>query len=197
MTWLDARTLTETDPDRALAEARADRRPWFRCQALALVARFAPEPVASAAFDEALTAAAAGKDPYQQNAVLAWPIRAAIERGRVDLAETWLRGALAAMPTIKPLASRVAALALLWPAAFPGGPKLRDIVRATVFATCPVDIYWQADKLFRQMADTLRSESEAESDAVIVALAPGKTRTKLENARARGERKSPRPFFPV
>jgi hypothetical protein len=195
MTWIEARELTETAPDRALADARSDRRPWFRCQKLALVARFAPDPIADIAFAEAIAAAGAGKDPYQQNAVLAWPIRAAIERHRIDLAETWLRPALAAMPAVTPLASRVAALGLLWPSAFPGGPGFRDLVSRTVFATCPVDVYWQANALYRQIADTLRSVSEDESDAVIAALPPGKTRTKLENARARGDRKQPRAFF--
>jgi hypothetical protein len=195
MTWIEARELTETDSDRALANARADRRPWFRCQKLALVARFAPEPVAEIAFAEAIAAAAAGKDLYQQNAVLAWPIRAAIERGRVDLAEGWLRSVLDEAPEIKPLASRAFALSLIWPAAFPGGSRLRGKVLQTVFATCPVDVYWRADALYRQIADTLRSVSEAESDAVIAALPAGKTRTKLENARARGDRQTPRPFF--
>jgi hypothetical protein len=76
-----AMQLARTDPGRALAVARGIRDPWYRCQALAWVGRYSDARTAEPALAEAAAAAAEGGDAFRRLTVLAWPIRAAIERG--------------------------------------------------------------------------------------------------------------------
>jgi hypothetical protein len=186
--------LATTDPARALSMARTVAGPWFRCQALAQAGRFAPASTVKATLDEAVAAAAEADDAYRRTAVLAWPIRAAIERGRIELATAYLRTALDQVPSVEPLASRAYALHLLWPAVFPAGPVLREPVWQAVVAHCPADRSWRTTPLYRQIAATLRSESAAEADRVLAVLPRGKTRNKLEG-KLREERQTPRGFF--
>lgn len=191
----EVQSLAKSDPERALAVARTVAKPWYRCQALAIAARFAPDSLADTAFKEAVAAAGEGDDAYQRTAVLAWPIRAAIESRRPTVAKQMLLGALRQVPSVDPLASRASALSLLWQAAYPGGRILRDMIWETVVETCRPDTHWRVQSLYREIAAMLRSGSGRDADKVIEALPPGKTRTKLENAKARSEIQEPRLFF--
>src|SRR5690606_23849192 len=78
--------IARSRPAEALRVARTIADPWFAVQALAWVARFAPDDIGETALAEASETAKAGRDAYQRSAVLAWPIRAAIETGRLAAA---------------------------------------------------------------------------------------------------------------
>ena len=60
----------------ALQRARGVSEAWYRAQALAWVARFAPEADVERVASEAFKAASAAKDAYQQVASSAWRVRA-------------------------------------------------------------------------------------------------------------------------
>jgi hypothetical protein len=190
-----ANRLARSDPEQALAIARTIRDPWYRCQALAWVGRYAGTGIAKRALDEAVEAAAQGSDGYRRLTVLAWPIRAAIERGLVGLAERWLKAALKDIGTVEPIPSRAETLWWLWAAVLPGGPKLRTAVRAAVLAHCPPDRSWRAERLYRYMAATLAMDDPDDARSLIEAMPPGKARTRIEKCRAAGELAGPQSFF--
>lgn len=194
MLWPDLAELAKTDPARALQEARANPTAAARCQDLAGVARFASGKIAAAAFAESEAAAETGEDAFQRASWLAYPICAAVERGETALAAQLIRKALAEIPRIEPLPSRAQALYELWPAAFPGGPGLREPVWRAALAHCPPD-KWRVTRLYREIAGTLRGESEHEADRAIAALPQGETRATFEKAKARGECRRVRSFF--
>ena len=57
--------LAPNDPARALSTARAIQDPWFACQALGWVARFAPDHEFTKIIREALRVTQAEVDPYR------------------------------------------------------------------------------------------------------------------------------------
>jgi hypothetical protein len=78
--------LAPSDPGRAAEIARTIESPWYRCQALAWVARFAPEGQVEALAEEALYSCHTARDMFQAVGASAWPVRALIERGRLAAA---------------------------------------------------------------------------------------------------------------
>lgn len=187
--------LARTDPARALATARAIRDPWYRCQALAQVGRYAGPDIAARTLEEAIAAASEGGDGYRRLTVQAWPIRAAIERGLIGLAERWLKAALKQIETVNPIPSRAETLWWLWAAAFPGGPKLRSAVRTAVLAHCPPDRSWRAERLYRYMVATLAEEAPDDARALLAAMPEGRARSRIERRHAAGETGIAQPFF--
>src|SRR4051794_33850963 len=106
--------LTRTgNPCKALALAREVSVPWNRCIILAWVARFAPADEVPKIAEEALMAARKSEDAYQRLAVLAWPLRALIEREQRGKAERLLRDALPQITHVTHPVSRADALFLL------------------------------------------------------------------------------------
>lgn len=187
--------LARPNPERALAVARGIRDPWYRCQALAQVGRYAGTDLAKLALDEAVEAAAQGGDGYRRLTVLAWPIRAAIERGQAGLAERWLKAALKEIATVDPLPSRAETLWWLWAAAFPGGDKMRSAVRGAVLVHCPPDRSWRAERLYRYMVATLAEASPDDAHTLLAAMPDGRAKTRIGRRHAAGEKAVAQPFF--
>src|SRR5579864_1753211 len=82
--------LAPTDTTKALAMARRISDSWFRCQALAVVARYASKELVSPIAHEAFNTALQQEDPYKVVGVSAWPVRALIERDQTDPLPLWL-----------------------------------------------------------------------------------------------------------
>jgi hypothetical protein len=162
---------------------------------MAWIGRYSAAENARKALDDAVKAAAEGGDGYRRLTVMAWPVRAAIERGQSSLAERWLKAALKDITSVEPMPSRAETLWWLWAAAFPGGPRLRDPVRAAALAHCPPDCSWRAERLYRYMVATLASASSDDAQSLIDALPEGKPRSRLQRRRAAGELGAPQPFF--
>src|SRR5262245_31462843 len=118
--------LATNEPQRALEIARAIPDAWYRCQALTEIAEHSPIDQFPALFGEAVAAAQVAPDAYQCVAVMGWPLMAAIDRGRADLAEQELAGTLVRVPHVTPMASRAYALMLLWRSCFAGGTRFRE-----------------------------------------------------------------------
>jgi len=176
-----ASRLAPTQPQRAFDLAQAIPDGWYRCQAMAHVGRHAPEPLSEKAFKAARAAAADSFDTYQHAGVLAFAITAALDRGRRDLAVAMLEDALALAPLVEPIASRAAALDLLWSTvAHNGDATMREAVIAVVQADVHPDRSWRARRLYRYITDWLAAREPREAAAIIAALPEGKVRAYLE-----------------
>ncbi len=173
--------IVEHDPADAYACALTIPDGWYRCQALATVARYAPDDLSETAFRQARRAAAESFDNYQRAGVLAFAITAAFGRGRRDLVEAMLADAFALVPAIEPMASRAYALNLLWSTiAYHGDGALRARVIEQIQAHVHPDRSWRARRLYRDIADWLAERDPRKAKALIAAMPPGKARRHLE-----------------
>src|SRR5258708_21240003 len=98
---------------KALALAKQISDPWFRCQALAHVARYASTELVSPIAQEALNTALEQEDAYKAVAASAWPVRAVIERNQVELLPLLLKELMKRAPSIYHPVSRLDALFLI------------------------------------------------------------------------------------
>jgi hypothetical protein len=187
--------LAKTNTPAAVAAAREIRDPWARCQALAWVARFAPDGMVSALAEEALSAADAGADRYQQVAVAAWPVRALIERSQSAPAEAALRVLIPRASGIAHAGSRAEALLLLLQAASPGSvePGL-SVLRALLSIPHP-PIHWRHRRALREAFRLLRPAGEDVLRKELGKVIDEKTRRQIESALDGAERAVPRAFF--
>jgi len=189
--------LASSRPAEALRMARMIADPWFAVQALAWVARLATPDISATALGEAHDTAKAGRDAYQKSAVLAWPIRAAIETGRADVARKMIDSALALLPKVRPAASRAEAGGLLLEAAFPGGAKVWRPVLDAIETHCQPGNDWRAQRLYRSLAQMVLREDTAAATRLVAALPGGKTKSRAEKELAEGVTIAPRVFFEI
>jgi hypothetical protein len=189
----EASRLAAREPERAFAVARTIPDGWYRCQAMARIAAETREPaLIEAAFAQARAAAAAGDDAYQQAAVLAFAITAALTRGRRALADAMLADALALIPSVEPMASRACALHGLWAVAATRGDRLmREAVLGAVTAHVHPDRSWRARRLYRDIAVNLARDRPDHAEALIRAMPPGKARAYLQRCLAPGSPRFP------
>lgn len=71
-----AMAMAPIDFEKALLLAERITEAWYRCQALAAVSRFAPDPHVERVASKALAAASSCTDGYKRIAASAWPVRA-------------------------------------------------------------------------------------------------------------------------
>ena len=144
--------IAPRDSGEALRIARAIDDPWFRCQALAAAARFAAEADVEEVAREALRAGAAAGDGYRSAAVAAWPIRALVERGRLELAAASLGEARARALAASPNSSRAAALLTLLEGSWGLGMPVRRQLIEDLLALHASDGFW---RIRRSLVDAL------------------------------------------
>jgi hypothetical protein len=168
---------------------------WYRVQALAWVVRFAPPDISLTALKKAASSAAEGKDSYCQAAVLAWPIRAAIERGYEDLAAPMLAGARITLPRIELFCSRAEACSLLFQAAFEGPRHLWEPLLDEILSLCPPGSHWRAARLYRTIGAILADRDGHAARLFIESIPPGKAQSHCLRDFENGVRRPPRPFF--
>jgi hypothetical protein len=187
--------LAPTDPTRALATARAIEDPWFACQALAWVARYAPEDQFLGIIKESLRVCRAEVDPYRVVAPAAWPIRAIVERNHLEQLPSVIRELLLRAKDIEILASRSEALFLLFQAVFPAGRKhWLAVFQSLREASIPLRSWRQR----RNLCDAIlivRSEDQALAQQILSALNDVKLKEKIEKLSATSEPSVPRAFF--
>ena len=181
--------LASSQPERAFELARSISDAWYRSQAMSEIGRVAAEPLASKAFKQARAAAAAGLDAYQRSAVLAFAIRAALDRSNESIAEEMLADALTEVPDIEPIASRAEALRLLWgTVAAPGHRTMRETIIKAACRHVHPDRSWRSRRLYRDICATIAWDRPDLANQLIRTLPEGKTRAFLERRRAQGER---------
>ena len=184
-----------TDFPTALQRARAVSEPWHRAQALAWVARFAPDADVERVADEALKAAGGGKDAYQQVGSSAWAVCALAERGRTRKAQEAVSRLLGLSAGISHPVSRLNALFLLWQAVFTLDRAVRQKVLDRLVAACQSAASWQAGTTLRDVALMLAADDPAESKRIIDQMPDGRYKRQAQRQFAEGETSTPGPFF--
>lgn len=185
--------IAKTDFVKALRLARKVSLPWFRCQALAHVARYAPDEQVVPRAEEAIAAAFADTEIYIRVAASAWPLRALIERDQSQKALHLLSPILQLSPQIEPPISRGDAIFLLWEALFTIGGATRQSMTNTLVASCVGHKkgWW----ILREATLTLAFE-DLEAAHRLAALIPDeKYRRQAETRLAEGQKFGVRSFF--
>lgn len=163
-----------------LAAARAHSDPWFRAQALAHLARYAPDQDSlERLFRESLEAARACDEPYKRVAVAAWPVRAAVERGLV-LPTGLVHRLLQEADRIEQPSSRVEALELLWQGIFPLGPAGRARVESAFVEACFTADTWRAPRALVCFLQVLVTREPERARALLERMPPGRSRRRAE-----------------
>lgn len=187
--------LAKSNPAEALRAARKIADPWYATQAFAWVARFAPDDIAAEALEEARETAKAGRDAYQKTAVLAWPLRAAVEIKNGKVAKAIANDAIAMLPRVKPSPSRAEAGGLLFEAAYPEGKTGWKPLLDAIEKHAPPENDWKAGRTYRALAHILAKDDMAAARRLIAALPPGKTKERAEKELDDGVTAEPRAFF--
>jgi hypothetical protein len=187
--------LASSDSARALATARAIHDPWYACQALAWVARYASDAEFSRIVQESLRVVRAEVDPYRVVASAAWPIRAIVERNRLEMLPSIIPNLLLRADDIEILASRSEALFLLFQAVFSGGaqnwlPVLESLRRAST----PL-INWRQRRNLLDAVMIVRGEDEELALEITNSVDDPKLKRKIERTWATSEPLPPRRFF--
>ncbi len=188
-----ASRIAITDFEKALPLARNVSEPWFRCQALAQVARFAPERYVVRTAEEAIEAALMATDVYKKVAATAWPLRALIVRDYEKNAIELLSPILGLSAQIENPVSRSDALLLLWEAFFP--LHSHNPVFGALVNSC--NGHWKADYILRQVVLILASDNLGEAQRLAASMRAGKYKRQAQKRLDAGEKQQTRSFFIV
>lgn len=187
--------LAKSDSGAALAAARAIDDPWYRCQALAWVARFAPESEWLRIVKSALQSAAAADDRYKNVAAAAWPIRALVERSALTDAQAALRDVLPLAAEIEHIGSRAEALLLLLQAVLPASNSLRKPVFHAILDLPHEPVHWRRRRTIREAFLMVHAREPALVAVCLPRVRDQKLRSAIESRLAAGETREPRAFF--
>jgi hypothetical protein len=187
--------LAQSDSVRALSTARAIKDPWFACQALACVARYAPDSQFSMIIQESLRVVRGEADAYRVVAAAAWPIRAIVERNRLEMLPSIIPELLLRADDIKLFASRSEALFLIFQAVFPAGRKQwLPVLESLRRASTPL-INWRQRRNLLDTVMIVRAEDEALALEIMNSVDDLKLKRKMERTWATSDPGLPRPFF--
>lgn len=188
--------LARTDTVQSLELARAIDQPWYRCQALSYVARFAPDQRVVPIAEESVRAGKACTEGYHCVASVAWPVRALIERDHLDPAMKFVREAVEASRSIGHPVCRLDALELLWMAVFPAGVASRERTQSALVDACTSAKSWKAGRCLTHMVELLATDDPAAAARIARLLATGRYRSRADRAlRAQTAIASVRSFF--
>ena len=159
------------------------------------MARFAPDRQFVKLIEESLGVCRAEGDAYRVVAPAAWPIRAIVERNRLEILPAVIPDLLLRAEDIEILASRSEALFLLFQAVFPGGrehwfPVLKSLREASI----PL-ISWRQRRNLCDAILIVSGEDERLALEIINALDDAKLKKKLEKMSVSSESRVPRNFF--
>ena len=190
-----ATTVAKTDHAKALILARNVSDPWFRCQALAAVARYSPTSDIESISNEAVSAAALCEDAYKRVAVTAWPIRALSECGRLNQADGILMRSLKEALEIQQPVSRMDALELLWHAAWAPplvgrAEALNELLRA-----CAAASSWKVGRCMRDIALVIGGDDPARAAQIIASMPEGSYKRQAARGPVLQTSRGVRPFF--
>ncbi len=187
--------LATTDTAGALEAARRVDDPWFACQALAWVARFAPDRQVESIAAEALAAGRREQDGYKAVGSAAWPIRAMIERGCTRRLGPVLAELLRLAPQIAHPASRSEALFLLFQGTFSAGKAYWEpVFRALVQVSDP-SRHWRQGRNLRDAVLIVASADAGFAAAFAPTVRDDRTRRQIEQRLAQADSAETRSFF--
>lgn len=187
--------MAASDWQAAVAIARRIDEPWFACQALAAVARYAPDDRVCEFADDAIREAERDEDPYRTVGASAWPLRALLEREKGARLEQLLSRMLLLAPRIQASPSRSDALYLVLAAVFPGGRVLWEPVHQEIMKAAQSAWHWRTKRVLIESIQMIAIDDEAHAYACLSQLSDGRHKRKLQRALDAGERIQPRGFF--
>lgn len=187
--------LAPSDPARALGVARAIEDPWFASQALAWVARYAPEAEFSNLIKESLRVRRNESDPYRVVAPAAWAMRAIVERNHLNMLPPVIAELLMLAERIEILASRSQALFLLFQAVFPAGRKHWQPVLVSLRKASTPLISWRQRRNLLDAILIVREEDEELALEITKSLDDQKLKAKVERMLSSAQSHLPRRFF--
>jgi hypothetical protein len=161
------------------------------------VARYAPEHRAEKIAEEALAVGfkAKAQDPYKVVGSASWPIRALVERGRVERLGPIIESLLFLSSHIQSSASRSEALFLLFHAVFPAGrSSWQSVFKALSAASQPV-VHWRQGRNLRDAVLLIASEELEYASELCRGIDDPKLRGQIERKLIKAEYATPRPFF--
>ncbi len=190
-----AQQLATRDTAAALEVARRINDPWCACQALAWVARYAPDERVTAIAEEALKAGRKSDDPYQAVASAAWPLRALVERGHSDRLASILRGLQTLAGRMENSANQCEALLLLFQAVFPAGRRCWRVVFDDLVGRAVRADHWRAARALRDAVLIAAGEDVEFARASAARLTNAKLRGQIERRLDQSKFLPARPFF--
>jgi hypothetical protein len=190
-----ASQLAPNDSARALATARTRKDAWYASQALAWVARYAPDAEFPGIIKESLLVVQAETDPYRVVASAAWPIRAIVERNQLKMLPSIVSDLLVRAQSIELFASRSEALFMIFAAIFPAGRKYwRPVLESLRQASTPL-INWRQRRNLLYAVMIVRGEDEVLALEIMNSVNDPKLKSKIQREWAKSEPWPPRPFF--
>jgi hypothetical protein len=155
-------------PD-ALAEARANPHPWYRCQSLASVAaEIADDAEAMGVLQEALDAAKEQDEPNRVVTVAAWPLSVLVRRSLRDVSGDVADLLAIIAPEPNPVRRADALLMLLQ--AVMRDRDLRDAVLAPLLHACAESRGWKARQILGRTALSLAAVNGKLAQEVIARI---------------------------
>lgn len=190
-----AMLLARTDAKAALEVALGIDDPWFACQALGGVARFADDASVLPIAKRAIEASRRTGDVYKVVGAAAWPVRALVERHQERALDAILDELLGVAPQILPLASRAEGLFLLFSAIYPAGRASWERVFAALAAASNPMVHWRQERNIRDAILIIASDDLEFAEEACRWIQDVKAREKIARRMAAGERLSVRGFF--
>ncbi|RYG58517.1 hypothetical protein EON80_26955 [bacterium] len=183
--------LAKTNVAKALGMANGISAPWFRCQALAGVARYASDEQVIKIAKAAIAAALKADDHYKQVAATAWPFRALIERNREAEAVKLLSPILELSAQISNPVSRSDALFSLWEAFYPAAGH-KSVLGALV-RSCQG--HWKADQILRQVVLIIAAQDRDQAHRIAASMSESQSKRQALRRLDEGQFESVRSFF--
>lgn len=187
--------LATVDTQKAYATAKRIESPLFRCQALACVARYADDNAGVGIVADAFAAADKADDAYLRISATAWPLRALIERERLEQARECLQIQLTRVSQIVPDSSRSEALFLVFQAVFPAGQEFWRPVIDQLAEVADTPPHWRTIRNLQEAILMIADEAPDLASQMADRLPAGRRRRQLESQLTAGMRRQPREFF--
>jgi hypothetical protein len=188
--------MSELDLNSALLAAREEKSYRGQAQAFAWIARNVRDQrhVVKTA-EAAAQAASQDEDAYGQVFVLAWPIRALIERGEPKVASKMLAQAMAKADSVTPSASQSEALFLLMQAAMFGTDRLWEAPFKKLLASGLPSENWRQRRNIRDAICMAASMDYHFAKQTAVDLPDEKLKANVLALLSGSKKQTPRPFF--
>lgn len=187
--------LAKSEGREALAISRSISDPWYRCQALAWVARYAPEEQYEQLVTEAFASAERAPDPFNALAASAWPVRVMIERGDAERARLALSQLLCLSKCIVHEGSRSEAVSLMLHAVLPSSALLWRPVAQELFTCVGSSQHWRARRAKREAILLIDPIDSGFAKCLLESIPDVRERQNVKQRLTEPQRPSCRPFF--
>ena len=186
--------LAKTDTVGALAIARKIDDGWYRCQALAYVARYIADEDVAQIVSEAQQASREAGDSYKVAASSCWWLRALIERDQMDHVFEHTVALVSVAESIEHPVSKVEAQFLLLQAVFDVEDS-RDYVLDAAISACRVANSWKSGSRLSYIAMMIAPYDSKKANAIVQSMREGPYKRRASRGIEGGIFAGPRGFF--